>query len=82
MSQIMIESSLFVPAISCDHCKRAIEGAVGRLDGVEAVSVDVAKKLVAVRFDSALVDRRSIVAAMEDAGYQVPESAAPVSSEG
>ena len=56
-----------VPEISCDHCKSTIEQAVGSLDGVERVDVDVEAKTVAV--DGG--ERDAIVSAMEDAGYDV-----------
>ena len=78
----MIEISIFVPTVSCDHCKGAVEGAVAQLDGVESVTVDVAPQRVAVRFDNALVDRGSIIAAIGEAGYEVPEPAPPASSGG
>ena len=56
-----------VPEISCDHCRSTIERAVGSLDGVERVDVDVEAKTVAV--DGG--ERDAIVSAMEDAGYDV-----------
>jgi copper chaperone len=31
-----------VPDISCDHCKRSTESAIGPLPHVEAVEVDIA----------------------------------------
>jgi len=58
--------------ISCNHCKAAIEGAVGKVEGVESVIVDVERKDVAVRFDDSVVGRAAIVAAIEGAGYEVP----------
>lgn len=57
-----------VPDISCDHCKNAIEGAVGTLDGVNSVAVDVEARRVTV--DGAATDG-SIRAAIEEAGYDV-----------
>ena len=68
----MIEKTLDVPAIACGHCKSAIEGAVGQLAGVDAVSVDVERKRVTVRYDAATVQQDAVVAAIEDAGYEVP----------
>jgi copper chaperone len=56
-----------VPGISCDHCKRAIEGEVGGVAGVEAVDVDVDGKLVTVTGG----DDSDIRAAIGDAGYDV-----------
>ena len=43
---------LNVPTVSCNHCKMAIEKAVGAMDGVGEVDVDVAEKTVTVDFDA------------------------------
>ena len=59
------------PAIHCDHCKRAIEEAVGALPGVEAVAVAVASRRVEIRFDPAQVSPAQIEATMEEEGYPV-----------
>ena len=64
-----------VPAISCDHCKHAIEGAVSPVHGVASVTVDVAAKTVRVVGDA---DDAAVRAAIDDAGYDV---AGVVSSE-
>ena len=58
---------LSVPEMSCDHCVAAITGAVSPLDGVESVVIDLAAKTVAVTGG----DRELIVAAIDDAGYDV-----------
>jgi copper ion binding protein len=62
---------LNVPTVSCDHCKRAIEGAVGALAGVDEVLVDVADKTVTVGYDPASVALDGIEAAIADEGYEV-----------
>ena len=56
-----------VPAISCDHCKTAIEGSVGAVAGVDSVDVDIARKTVTVVGGT----EDAIVAAIDDAGYDV-----------
>lgn len=56
-----------VPGISCDHCKTAIEAAVGNLHGVDAANVDVASKTVVVTGG----DAADIVAAIRSSGYEV-----------
>jgi copper chaperone CopZ len=38
--------TLFVPDISCEHCKHAIEEALGELVGVDIVKVDIPTKTV------------------------------------
>jgi copper chaperone len=62
---------LNAPAVSCDHCKMAIEKAVGAMSGVDAVEVDVAQKTVTVDFDADAVTLESIEATMADEGYEV-----------
>lgn len=61
-----------VPAITCDHCKRAIEDEVGRLDEVAEVTVDVEAKRVTVVGDA---EDASIRAAIEEVGYEVADGA-------
>jgi copper ion binding protein len=62
---------LNVPAVSCNHCKLAIEKAVSALDGVGAVEVDVAEKTVTVDFDDAAAALDDIEATVAEEGYEV-----------
>jgi copper chaperone len=62
---------LNVPSVSCNHCKMAIEGAVGALAGVRAVTVDVDAKSVAVDFEAGDVALETIEAAVQEEGYEV-----------
>lgn len=62
---------LNVPAISCQHCKMAIEGAVRDLEGVVSVSVEVPDKTVSLEYDADLVDLEDIKGAIEEEGYPV-----------
>lgn len=57
-----------VPAISCGHCKAAIEQEVGQLSDVTRVEVDVDARTVAV--DGTATDA-VITAAIDEAGYEV-----------
>jgi copper chaperone len=57
-----------VPGVSCEHCRSAIEGEVGRLAFVEAVAVDLDAKVVTVTGE---VDDASVRAAIDAAGYDV-----------
>ncbi len=54
------------PAISCDHCKHAIETAVRGLPGVTRVTVDVEHKTVEVDGSAA---EPAVRAAIAEAGY-------------
>ena len=56
-----------VPAMSCDHCIKAITGSVTPLAGVESVAIDLETKVVTVVGG----DNDAIVAAIDDAGYDV-----------
>ena len=58
-----------VPEVSCMHCVRQIEGALGKLDGVQDVNVDLEEKTVTVMAEPSM--QQSIIAAIEDAGFDV-----------
>lgn len=57
-----------VPAISCQHCVRAVTNEVSKLDGVSVVSVDLATKVVTVEHGESVAPA-AIVAAIQEAGY-------------
>ncbi|MCX6363837.1 MAG: copper ion binding protein [Actinobacteria bacterium] len=65
------QAVLNVPSISCNHCRMAIEGAVGALAGVRSVAVDVDAKSVTIAFESVDVTLETIAAAVEEEGYEV-----------
>jgi copper ion binding protein len=56
-----------VPGISCGHCRAAIEGGVGPLEGVEEVEVDLDARSVTVVGG----EDDAIRAAIDGAGYDV-----------
>lgn len=62
---------LLVEGMSCGHCEKAVKNALGELEGVKNVSVDLGNKKVEVEGDN-LVDSK-IKEAIEDAGYDVVE---------
>ncbi len=70
----MDQVTLSVPDISCNHCKMSIEGAVSELGGIDSAVVDVADRTVEVSFDSGAQSLESIVAAIEEQGYEVATS--------
>ncbi len=67
----MANLTLSVPDISCQHCKESIEGAVGALDAVGTVEVEITPRTVDVEFTDSPETRQAIVEAIEDQGYTV-----------
>ncbi|MEZ5143240.1 MAG: cation transporter [Acidimicrobiales bacterium] len=57
-----------VPAISCGHCKMAIEGEVSKVVGVDSVVVDIDARKVTVEGDAG---DDAVRAAIDEAGYDV-----------
>ena len=58
-----------VPEVSCDHCRAAIAREISTVAGVETVEVDLETKTVTVTGEP--LDEAAIVAAIDDAGYEV-----------
>jgi copper chaperone len=67
----MTTKVLSVPDISCEHCERAIKGALEPLEGVQAVQVDIPAKRVTVQYDENKVGIGQIMQAVEDEEYPV-----------
>jgi hypothetical protein len=55
-----------VPGISCEHCKRTIEGGLGQFAGVTAVEVNVPDKQVRVEGPA---DPDAVSVLLGDLGY-------------
>ncbi len=62
---------LSVPDVSCAHCVKAIDGALGGLPGVESVSTTIPTKSVHLRYDASQLSMAQIEEALDDAGYTV-----------
>lgn len=62
---------LNVNGMSCSHCEHAVKTAVGALEGVSGVSVDLKGKKVTVEFEPGKVTLGRIGEAIEDQGYDV-----------
>lgn len=56
--------------ISCDHCKQTIEAALGAVDGVYLVEVDVKKKTVRIGGDAS---EAAVRAAIVGTGYEIAD---------
>jgi copper chaperone len=67
----MTTKTLSVPDISCEHCERAIKGALEPITGVSLVQVDIPAKQVTVQYDESKVGIDAIKQAVEDEEYPV-----------
>ncbi|MDQ2717454.1 MAG: copper ion binding protein [Chloroflexota bacterium] len=67
----MESTTLVAPDISCEHCQHAIEGAVGKLDGVRTVVVDIPAKTVHINYDPQKVTLAKIEEVLDDTGYTI-----------
>jgi copper chaperone len=61
--------SFKVPGMTCGHCEAAVKQEVGHVTGVSQVDVDLDTKDVTVTGTD--LDRDAIVAAIDEAGYDV-----------
>lgn len=62
--------SIKIKGMSCQHCVMAVTRALGALEGIENVKVDL-KTGVATYEEVKTVDESLIVAAIKKAGYDV-----------
>ncbi|MHB8063304.1 MAG: copper chaperone CopZ [Ruminiclostridium sp.] len=62
---------LNVEGMSCSHCENSVKKAVGALNGIVNVSVDLKSKKVSIEFDSGKVSIETIKDTIEDQGYDV-----------
>ncbi|MFA5528120.1 MAG: copper chaperone CopZ [Peptostreptococcales bacterium] len=62
---------LKVDGMSCSHCENAVKNAVGALDGVKSVTVNLAGKEVTVEYEPSKVDLDKIKNEILEQGYSV-----------
>ncbi len=67
----MATTTLNVPDISCAHCEKTITRALGEVDGVREVRVDIPGKRVRVEYDEARVGVDRMKAVLEAEDYPV-----------
>jgi copper chaperone len=65
------EKVLNVPDISCEHCVKTIDGALGALDGVQSVQTDIPTQTVRLRYDPQQVTMEQVAATLDEAGYTI-----------
>lgn len=62
---------IHIEGMSCQHCVKAVEGALSALPGVSAVAVSLEKNRAEVEFDPAKTGFEAMKAAIEEQGYDV-----------
>lgn len=62
--------------IQCGTCKKNIEGAVKKIDGVKSINVVVKDKIAKVEYDKSRTDLNKIEGAIVLAGYQANDKPA------
>lgn len=62
---------LNVEGMSCAHCERSVKNAVGELEGVENVIVDLPGKTVAIEYDSDNLTFENFKVAIEEEDFNV-----------
>lgn len=67
-----VTSTYAVAGMSCQHCVDAVTAEVGRLDGVEQVTVDLSAGAVTVR-SAAPLAAPDVRAALDEAGFDLVE---------
>ncbi|MCC6457950.1 MAG: copper-translocating P-type ATPase [Caldilineaceae bacterium] len=75
------EISFGVTGMTCASCVRRIEKAIGKVQGVEAVSVNLTTEKAKVNFDPRQTDTAALAAAVEKAGYGVRDVPVPQPAE-
>lgn len=73
----MTTRTITVPEIFCQTCQKSIEGALSVLDGVARAVVDIERRQVTVDYDEAAVSLAALIAAIEEQGYDIPETSLP-----
>lgn len=67
----VIEVSLKVGGMTCDHCEMSIQKGVGELPGIESVLANHEDSTTVVKFDQLKTSEDDIKKAIEKRGYQV-----------
>ncbi|MDE0803754.1 MAG: copper ion binding protein [Acidimicrobiales bacterium] len=68
----MSTSTFTVGGMTCDHCVSSVTEAVGKIDGVDSVDVELESGLVTLESDTEIeIDTDAFTAAIERAGYEV-----------
>ena len=71
LSNIIEQTVVTAPDISCAHCAAAITNAVSAIPGVDSVDVDITGKRVTIGHQPGAVQMAEIARVMDDEGYPI-----------
>jgi copper chaperone len=67
----MEKAELRVEGMRCGHCKMAVEKALGGVEGISGVKVELENKKVLFDYDPSKVNLDNVKEIIEDEGYEV-----------
>lgn len=65
--------SMDVLGMTCAACSARIEKSLAKVEGVQAVNVNLSTNKAVISFDDSRTDGGTLVATIEKTGYKVPE---------
>lgn len=65
----MATTTLRISGMTCDHCVRAVSGALKNVPGVEDADVDLQAGNALVNYDESRTSPSALAAAVEEEGY-------------
>jgi copper chaperone len=70
----IVETSLSIGGMTCEHCVMSVTKGINGVEGVESVAVTLDDSTAVVKYDASLVDTEDLTAAVEKRGYTVKSS--------
>ncbi|KGX92837.1 copper ion binding protein [Pontibacillus halophilus JSM 076056 = DSM 19796] len=66
-----MQITLSVEGMTCNHCEKAVKGALKEFEGVQGVEVHLESGNVDVMYDDVNVTKEQLKEAIEEQGYDV-----------
>jgi len=66
---MMVNKKFDVTGMTCSACSAHVEKSVGKISGIEAVSVNLLNNSMTVQYDETGIDENTIIRAVQNAGY-------------
>ena len=66
----MMQETIIVKGMSCQHCVKAVNAILGEFDGVSEIVVDLVLGKVTFRAEVE-IDRQQLAQKLDDAGYEL-----------